>query len=93
MSEGLAEHNQRLVTLRSKESSEKTEIVNFLHAIVALGEACNTSLMSAKSKFCHSSFMHHCSALSSSAFDHTYIFALPAKFILRMRTPSNVMCV
>ena len=33
-------HNQQLVTLRSedKECSEKTAIVNFLHAIAPLGE-------------------------------------------------------
>ena len=43
VSEGLAEHNQRLAT---QESSEKTAIVNLLHGIVAPGEGCNTLLMS-----------------------------------------------
>ena len=92
---GLAEHNQRLVTLRSKdkESSEKTAIVNFLHAIAPLSEGCSTSLMSSKIRLCHSSFMHHCASSSVLLrLNHTYICALRVKFILRMCTP-NDMCV
>ena len=76
VSEGLAEHNQQLVTLRSKdkESSEKTAIVNLLHAILALGEGSNTSLMSSKSRLCHSLFMHHCASSSVllSLWPHLY---------------------
>ena len=52
-SEGPSEHSQQLTTLRKQRqeaSSEKTAIVKLLHhAIVELGEGCNTWLISGNS--------------------------------------------
>ena len=51
------------------------------HAILTLGEGCNTLLMSTNSsKACFATLI--CQALSSSVFDHTYICVLSVRDLL-----------